>query len=58
MWQVLKYLFTFRFLADFRQGQQECVDEHKKMYCARLRSNFFYNMVKDNETDDEFGLVD
>lgn len=58
MWKILKYLFSFRFLADFKAGQEECRQAHKRLYEQSMKRQFLTNMVKSNEEDDEFGLVD
>lgn len=58
MWQTLKYFLTFRFLTDFRAGQEECRQYHKRLYEEAMRCQFLTNMVKSNEEDDELGLVD
>lgn len=58
MWQTLKYLITFRFLGDFKAGQEECRQYHKRLYEQSMKRQFLTNMVKSNEEEDEFGLVD
>lgn len=58
MWQTLKYFLTFGFLTDFKAGQNECEDFHKRLYEQSMRRQFLTNMVKSNEEDDELGLVD
>lgn len=58
MWKTLKYLFSFGFLTDFKAGQEECRNVHKRLYELSMKRQFLTNMVKSNEEDDEFGLVD
>lgn len=58
MWKVIKYFFSFAFLSDFKAGMKAAEIDHKEVYCGRLKKNFYENMVRVNEEDDEFGLVD
>lgn len=61
MWKVLKilkYILTFAYLVDFKAGQDECRQDHKRRYEEAMKRQFLENMVKSNEEDDEFGMDD